>query len=47
MRASAASPSSTWRVRLAWLVVLWVSGVAGMGLVAFLLRTVMRAIGMA
>jgi Protein of unknown function (DUF2474) len=47
MRASAASPSSKWRVRLAWLVVFWVSGVAGMGLVAFLLRTVMRAIGLA
>jgi hypothetical protein len=47
MRASTASPSSKWLVRLVWLAVFWVSGVAGMGLVAFLLRTVMRAIGLA
>jgi hypothetical protein len=47
MRASAGSPSRTWFVRLAWLVVFWVSGVAGMGLVAIALRTVMHAIGLA
>jgi Protein of unknown function (DUF2474) len=47
MRAGAARPSSKWLVRLAWLAVFWVSGVAGMGLVAFGLRTVMRAVGLA
>jgi Protein of unknown function (DUF2474) len=47
MRASAGSPSRTWFVRLAWLVVFWLSGVAGMGLAAMVLRTVMRAIGLA
>ena len=49
MRATpnAGSPSSKWFVRLAWLVAFWVSGVAMMGLVAMLLRAVMRAVGLA
>lgn len=47
MRVTSGSPSRSWWVRLAWLLVFWVSGVAAMGLVAMALRTVMRAIGLA
>jgi hypothetical protein len=45
--ANPAAPSSPrWRSRLAWLCVLWISGVAAMGLLATLLRWLMRLVGM-
>jgi hypothetical protein len=46
MRASAASPVSKWLLRVAWLLAFWVAGVAAMGVVAFSLRAVMRAVGL-
>ena len=49
MRApSQPQPSSPrWIERLAWLCLLWVAGVATMGLVVWLLRGLMRAAGLA
>jgi hypothetical protein len=44
-RADASLPR--WRVRLAWLAVLWIGGVAAMGLVAGLLRWLMGLAGLA
>jgi hypothetical protein len=38
--------ASIWR-RLGWLVVLWAAGVASLGAVAWLLRQLMRAVGLA
>lgn len=40
------SGGSIWR-RLGWLVVLWAAGVAALGVVAWLLRQLMRAVGLA
>lgn len=40
-------PSRRWPVRLAWLLALWAGGVAAMGLVAWLLRLIMRSAGLA
>lgn len=37
---------SIWR-RLGWLVVLWAAGVVALGVVAWLLRQLMRAAGLA
>ena len=34
-----------WIARVGWLVLLWVSGVVGLGAVALLLRAVMHAVG--
>ena len=36
-----------WSKRLMWLGLLWITGVAGMGLVALLLRALMRAVDLA
>lgn len=50
MRASSQSQrrfSRRWIARLAWLCLLWVAGVAVMGAVAWLLRGLMRAAGLA
>lgn len=38
--------SKRWRVRLAWLVVYWAAGVATAAVVAFALKSVMRAAGL-
>ena len=35
-----------WLVRLAWLVGIWLASVAALGVVALLLRLLMRAAGM-
>lgn len=46
--AAPAAPSPTrWRTRLAWLVAFWLGGVTAMGLVAALLRGLMRLAGLA
>jgi len=37
---------SVWPRRLGWLVLLWLGGVAALGLVALLLRLLMHAAGM-
>jgi len=47
MATPAAASSPRWRVRLAWLAAFWVGGVAAMGLVAVLLRGLMRLAGLA
>ena len=36
-----------WSKRLMWLGLLWITGVAGMGLVTLLLRALMRAVDLA
>lgn len=36
-----------WLVRVAWLIGLWSAGVVTMGVAAWLLRWVMRAVGLA
>jgi hypothetical protein len=41
------SSSRKWPSRLGWLVALWVAGVTAMGLAAWLLKAVMRAVGLA
>lgn len=38
--------SGLWLRRAGWLVVLWLGGVAALGLVALVLRVAMRAAGM-
>ncbi|MPZ43136.1 MAG: DUF2474 family protein [Betaproteobacteria bacterium] len=38
--------SPIWRQRVAWLVGLWLAGVAVLGLIALLLRIVMRLAGL-
>ncbi len=38
--------SRRWPVRLAWLLALWAGGVATMGLAAWLLRLIMRSVGL-
>ena len=40
-------PSQRWLLRLAWLGLFWIAGVASMGIVAMLLRALMRAVGLA
>ena len=40
-----ATPTS-WRSRLLWLALIWASSVAALGVAAYALRLVMRAIGM-
>ena len=47
MATPAAPGSPHWRVRLAWLATFWIGGVAAMGLVAGLLRWLMRLAGLA
>ena len=43
-----ATPSvPRWRTRLAWLAAFWIGGVVAMGLVAVLLRGLMRLAGLA
>jgi Protein of unknown function (DUF2474) len=46
MRAHGDSAPRRWLGRLAWLGLFWILGVAGMGLVAGLLRALMRAAGL-
>ena len=36
-----------WLARFGWLVVFWMAGVAAVGLVAWLLKLAMNAVGMA
>jgi hypothetical protein len=40
------APSSHWLRRIGWLVVLWAAGVATLGVVAWMLRVAMHAVGM-
>jgi Protein of unknown function (DUF2474) len=40
-------PSQRWLTRLAWLGLFWIAGVASMGIIAMLLRALMRAVGLA
>jgi hypothetical protein len=47
MTATAAASSPRWRIRLAWLAVYWIGGVATMGLMVGLLRWLMRLAGLA
>ncbi len=47
MAAPAGPSSPRWRIRLAWLVAFWIGGVAALGLVAGLLRWLMRLAGLA
>lgn len=35
-----------WLRRIGWMILLWTGGVATLAMVAFLLRTLMRALGM-
>jgi hypothetical protein len=46
MRVHGNSVMRRWLGRLAWLGLFWSLGVAGMGLVAALLRALMRAAGL-
>lgn len=41
------SAPQRWLVRVGWLIGLWSAGVATMGVTAWLLRWVMRAVGLA
>jgi Protein of unknown function (DUF2474) len=45
-RTKGDSPARRWLARLAWLGLFWVLGVASMGLIAGLLRALMRAAGL-
>jgi Protein of unknown function (DUF2474) len=47
MPARAHRQSPRWLVRLGWLGVYWIAGVVCMGVVAMLLRALMRAVGLA
>jgi Protein of unknown function (DUF2474) len=47
MHARRQRPSQRWLHRLAWLGLFWIAGVASMGIVAMLLRALMRAVGLA
>ena len=47
MGVPAQTPSRRWLVRIAWLAAFWVMGVASMGLVALLIRGLMRLAGLA
>jgi hypothetical protein len=38
--------SSRWPVRLGWLCVYWIAGVASVALVAWLLKALMHAVGL-
>lgn len=48
MPARPASPSVTpsWRSRLVWLAIIWAASVAALGVTAYALRLLMRALGM-
>lgn len=39
--------SASWPRRLGWLLLIWTASVAALGLAAWALRVVMRAVGMA
>ena len=39
--------AAPWWKKLAWLILLWVAGVAALGLVAWLVRWLMQAAGLA
>lgn len=39
------SAARRWLVRIAWLMLFWVAGVAGMSVFALALRALMRAMG--
>jgi hypothetical protein len=41
------SPSRKWPVRLGWLCVYWIAGVAAMAMVASLLKAALQAVGLA
>ncbi len=41
-----AHPLPSWRSRLLWLALIWAGSVAALGLTAYALRLIMRAIGM-
>jgi Protein of unknown function (DUF2474) len=43
---AAVSSARRWLGQFAWLVLLWVAGVASMGLVAGMLRALMHAVGL-
>ncbi|MDR6602040.1 hypothetical protein J2732_003032 [Achromobacter deleyi] len=40
------APAPSWRSRLLWLAAIWAASVAALGVTAYALRLVMRAIGM-
>ena len=42
-----AAPPASWPRRLGWLLLIWAASVAALGVAAWLLRVVMRAVGMA
>jgi hypothetical protein len=46
MRSVPAIAGRRWPVRLAWLALYWLAGVAAMALVAFALRALMHAVGL-
>ncbi len=46
MRHDHPSGKASWGERLAWLLALWVAGVASLAAVAWLLRLLMRAAGL-
>lgn len=45
MREDASQSARRWMVRIAWLMLFWVAGVAGMSVFALALRALMRAMG--
>ena len=47
MQARLHRHAKRWLPRLAWLGLYWTAGVACMGIVAMLLRSLMRAVGLA
>lgn len=46
MNARTGHPPRKWLARFGWLVVLWMAGVAAVGLVAWVLKLAMNAVGM-
>ncbi len=47
MRPVLQRPRQQWLHRLAWLGLFWLAGVASMGIVAWFLRSLMHAVGLA
>lgn len=39
-------PAPSWRSRLVWLAMIWAASVASLGVAAYAMRLIMRAIGM-
>ena len=43
---AASPPPTPWRSRLLWLALIWAASVAALGVAAYALRLLMRAVGM-